>query len=129
MTHVIVWYHKGGKQNKNQLENITDPYLASSSPLYSYKKLNEYTDIMSKKSFTAKTYYIKSCDSYDKPSVFIQIESASNTYSKDIVILNFTVNDDDQWFEIPRKTMTVSLHQGQIFCWDVVTLSRLRLPE
>ena len=44
---------KIGKKNRNQLANTTDPSSAPSNPLYSYDKLNEYTDINCKKSFTA----------------------------------------------------------------------------
>ena len=41
--------HKLGKNNINQLDNTTYPSSAPSTPSYSYEKLNENTDITSKK--------------------------------------------------------------------------------
>ena len=37
--------HKLRKQNRKQLDNITEPSLLPLTPSYIYNKLNEYTDI------------------------------------------------------------------------------------
>ena len=68
------------------------------------------------------------CTLDNKPSVIIQKKSASNPYSKDMLISQFSVDDDAQLFETPGKLSTVPLHQGGIFCLVVMMLSRLRLP-
>ena len=70
-------------------------------PLNSYDKLDEYTDISRKKTFTAETQYRKICAREDIPSVIIQNESASKTYSKEIFISNIHVDDDSRSFENP----------------------------
>ena len=49
MAYGIVWAHKLVNQNRKWLDNTTDPSSAPSTPSYSYNKLNEYTDITSKK--------------------------------------------------------------------------------
>ena len=49
--------HRIGKQNRKQLDNINDPSLESSTSSYSYDKLNENTDITTKKSYTEERYY------------------------------------------------------------------------
>ena len=51
--------HRIGKQNRKQLDNINDPSLESSTSSYSYDKLNENTDINSKKALTAETHFFK----------------------------------------------------------------------
>ena len=58
MNYGIGRYHKIGKQSIKQLDNTTDTSLVNSTPSYSYKKLNENTDITSKKELTAGTHYI-----------------------------------------------------------------------
>ena len=40
---------KPGKQNRNELDNTTDPSSAPSTPSYSSDNFNENTDITSKK--------------------------------------------------------------------------------
>ena len=60
------------KQNRKKLENTTDPYLAPSNPSYSYDKLNENTDITSKKSLTAETHSRTLFSIEYKPSRIIQ---------------------------------------------------------
>ena len=41
--------HKLGKQNRKQLYKTTDTYSSPSTLSYSYDKLNENTDVTSKK--------------------------------------------------------------------------------
>ena len=41
--------HRIGEQNKKQIYNTTDTSSSPSTPSYSSKKLNEYTDISRKK--------------------------------------------------------------------------------
>ena len=48
MAYGIGQYQKRGKKNRKRLENTKDPSLEPSTPSYSYKKLNEKTDIISK---------------------------------------------------------------------------------
>ena len=59
----------------------------------------------------------------------MQNKSASNPYSKDVLIENIPVDDNAQSFETPLKTITVSLHQGSKFCWVIMMISPLILPE
>ena len=49
MAYEIGRAHKLGKQNRKRFDNTTDPPSAPSTLLYSYDKLNENTDITSKK--------------------------------------------------------------------------------
>ena len=81
-------------ENRKRLDNTTDPYSAHSTHSYSYEKLNENTDITSKKSFNAETHYRKIFSLEDKPSDTIQIKSTSNPYSKDIFVSNISVDND-----------------------------------
>ena len=54
MYYVIVRYHKPIEQNRKKLDNTTDNYSAHSNTSYSYDKLNENTDINSKKSINCR---------------------------------------------------------------------------
>ena len=80
------------------------------------------------KYFTAETHFIKTFALDNKPSVIIQNESASNPYSKYMLISDISVDVDAQLLETPRKIITESMHQGTRFCWVVMMLSCLRLP-
>ena len=44
-------------------------------------------------------------------------------------ISNVSVDDNSQLFETPKKKNTLSLHQGTRFCWVMMMLSSLSLPE
>ena len=101
--YVIGRYQKHGKQKRKLLENTTDHSSAPSTPSNSYKKLNENTDITSKKSLTAEIHYSKTFSIYDKPSEIIQTEPLSYPYTKHMLILNIYVNDDAQFFETLRE--------------------------
>ena len=79
--------------------------------------MNENTDIKSRKSLTADTHSITLFDLGDKPSVIIRNESASNPYSKDMLISNVYIDEDSQLFETTRRRITVSLNQGGSFHW------------
>ena len=57
MVYGIGQAHKLGKQKRKQLDNTTDISLVPSTHSYSYDKLNENTDISSKKALTPNTYY------------------------------------------------------------------------
>ena len=48
---------------------------------------------LEKKALTAETHYIKLLSIKDKPSGIIQNKSASNPYSKDMLISNISVNN------------------------------------
>ena len=61
---------------------ITDPYSASSTPTYSYDKLNENTDITNKKYLTAETRSSTIYDVDDKPNILSQNKPASNPETK-----------------------------------------------
>ena len=69
MAYGIGRAHKLRKQNREQLDNTTD---TSSAPSYSYDKLNENTDITSKKILNAETHYSTIFALDTKPSVIIQ---------------------------------------------------------
>ena len=90
--------------------------------------MNALTSVV-KRSFTVETHSRKFCDLDNKPSFVIQNESASKPYSKYTLISNIYVDKDTQSFETPIKTIIVSTHQGPIFCWIMIKISRLRLPE
>ena len=129
MAYGIGQTQKLGKQNRKRLDNTTDPYSAPSTPSYRYDKLNENTDIPSKKSLTSQTHSRKIFSIEDKPSDIIRNNSAANPYSKDMFIKNISVHNDAQSFEITRKIIIVSLHQGTLFWWFFIMLGRLRIPE
>ena len=74
------------KKHRKRLDNTLGNAPADSTPSYSYGKLNENTDITSKKSLTAETHYRKIFALDDNSFVIIQNESASNPYSKDMLI-------------------------------------------
>ena len=94
MAYVIGQARKIVKQNINQLENTTDPYSGPSTPSYSYYKLNENTDITGKTSLAAETQSRTILGLDKKPYIIIQKESASNPYSKYMLISNVSVDDD-----------------------------------
>ena len=56
MAYGIGQDHKTRKQNLKRLENTTDTSSPSSTPSYTYDKLNENTDITSKKSLNVETH-------------------------------------------------------------------------
>ena len=85
---------KLGKQNRKQLDRATDPSSAPSTPLYSYDKLNENSDITSKKALTEETHYRTIFALGNKPSGIVQNKSASNPYSKDMLISNISVDNN-----------------------------------
>ena len=62
----------------------TDPSSAPSTPSYSKKKLNENTDITSKKQLTAEIHYITNSALEDKPDDIIQTELVFIPYKKHI---------------------------------------------
>ena len=80
MAYRIGRAHKPGKQKRNQLGNTTDPSSAHSTPSYSYYKLNEKTDIATKKSLTAETHSSTIFVLDNKPSVIIKDKYESNPY-------------------------------------------------
>ena len=86
-----------------ELDNTTDTSSAPSTPSYSYKKKHENTDTKNKKSLTAETHYSITFVTDDKPYEIIQTEHASNSYTKDVMISNISVDDNAQLFETPRK--------------------------
>ena len=55
------------------------------------------------KKFTEETHYSKICALDNKPSVIIQDESASKTYSRDMLISSISVDDHAQLFETTRE--------------------------
>ena len=57
MDYGIGLAHKIGNIYVKWLNNTTDTSSAPSTPSYIYDKLNENTDINSKKSLTAETHY------------------------------------------------------------------------
>ena len=57
MAYGIAQAHKLRKQNIKRLYNTTNLSSAPSTHSYSYEKLNENTDITSKKELTSQTYY------------------------------------------------------------------------
>ena len=74
------------EQNRKRLHNTTGTSSESSTPSYSYNKLNEYTAIIRKKIFTADTNYRKNFVLNDKTHVIIKNKPASKPYSKDMLI-------------------------------------------
>ena len=56
MTYGIVQYRKVGRQNRKRLDNTIYTSSATSILSYIYDKLNEYTDVTTKKSFTAEKH-------------------------------------------------------------------------
>ena len=53
----------------------------------------------------------------DKHSIIIQKIYAFNTYSKDMLISNISVDGNSQTLEPPPKIFTVSVHQEPILFW------------
>ena len=82
MAYGIVRAHKLCKQDRNWLDNTTYTSSAPSTPSHSYEKLNENTDITSKKSLTAETHSSTTFALDYKPAVIIENEPASNPYTK-----------------------------------------------
>ena len=80
MAYGIFWAHNIRKKNRKRLDNTTDTSSAPLAPSYIYGKLNENTEITSKKSLTAETHSSTIFALDDKPSVIIQNWSASNPY-------------------------------------------------
>ena len=72
MAYEIDQYHKIRKQYRKRLDNTIDPSSSSSKPSYSFYKLNENTDITSKKSLTAETHSREIFALGNKPSVIIE---------------------------------------------------------
>ena len=72
MAYRIGRYHKIRKKNKRVLYNTPNTSSTPSTPSYSYNKLNENTDITSKKSLTTETHSRTIFSLEDKPSDIIQ---------------------------------------------------------
>ena len=89
--------------------------------------MNENTDITKKKALTSHTYSRRIFYLEYKRSGIIQNRSASKPYSKYILISNISIDKDALLFEITKKIVLVSLHQGKIFCWGFMMLVHLRL--
>ena len=87
--------------------------------------MNENTDITSKTLSTAETHFSTNFALDNKVAVVIQNKHVSNPYTKDILISNIFVDDNARSFETPRKIITVSLHQANIFIWVVTMISSL----
>ena len=89
----IFRYHRIVKQNRKQLEIITDYSSAPSTPLISYEKLNENTDITGNKPLTAEAHSSTTFAPNNKPSEIIQSEPVSTPYTKHMLISNISVDD------------------------------------
>ena len=72
MAEIIGRVQRLGKQNRNRLENNTNPSSAHSTPSYCYQNFNENTDITSKIFLTAETHSIITFALDDKPDFVIQ---------------------------------------------------------
>ena len=66
MAYGILRSHKLNK-NRNRLDNTTDTYSEPSTASYSYNKLNENTDITSKKASNSESHSITIFSLEDKP--------------------------------------------------------------
>ena len=87
MTYWIFQGQKLGKQNKKRLDNTTNTSLAPSTPSNSNEKMNENTDITSKKSLNEETHYSTTlCYIYDKLVYIIQTEPVYNPCTKHMLI-------------------------------------------
>ena len=91
------------KKNIKLLDNATNTSSAPSNPSYSYRKLNENTDVTSRKPLATETHSKTIFALNNKPPVIIQNGSASNPYSKYMLISNVSSDGDAQSFETPRK--------------------------
>ena len=94
------------EKNRKRLDNISHPSLELSTPSYIYNKLNENTDITSKILFTAETHSSEIC-ALEKQFCHHSKRICIQPILKIHVDFNFFVDEDDQWFETPRKAITV----------------------
>ena len=77
MAYEIGRFHKIGKLNRKILDNTTEPSSAPSTHSYSYYKLNENTDITSKKYYQQRHILEQYFSLEDKPSDIIKGKSES----------------------------------------------------